>query len=154
MRKLILLLTITMSTMSCTVKEKPIFLGIENIEVIGSNSKSITLKATALFENPNDVGGNLKSDTISIYVNDIKLATLSSQSFDVPAGKEFTIPLKVTISNDSILKMRGRDAISSLIHSLLKKKIKVQYKGNLVYKTSGFSYTYPIDETKMVKLDY
>lgn len=50
--------------------------------------------------------------------------------------------------------MRGTDAISSLISSLLKKKIKVQYKGKLIYKTFGFSYSYPIDETEMVKLDY
>jgi LEA14-like dessication related protein len=154
MRKLILLLTVTTSILSCTVKEKPIFKGIEHIEVVDSNSKAITLKATALFENPNDVGGNLKSDAISIYVNDIKLATLSSESFDVPARKEFTIPLKVAISTDSILKMRGTDAISFLINSLLQKKIKVQYKGELIYKTFGFSYSYPIDETEMVKLDY
>ena len=154
MRKLILLLTVTASILSCTVKEKPIFKGIEHIEVVNSNSKAITLKATALFENPNDVGGNLKSDAISIYVNDIKLATLSSESFAVPARKEFTIPLKVAISTDSILKMRGTDAISFLINSLLKKKIKVQYKGELIYKTFGFSYSYPIDETEMVKLNY
>ncbi|MGK0323346.1 MAG: LEA14-like dessication related protein [Psychroserpens sp.] len=140
--------------MSCTVKEKPVFIGIEDIEVVDSNSKSITLTATALFENPNDVSGNLKSDDISIYVNDIKLAKLSSESFDVPARKEFTIPLKVDISTDSILKIRGTEAIGSLLNSLINKKIKVQYKGELIYKTFGFSYTYPIDETEMVKLDY
>lgn len=154
MRKLILLLTLAISMMSCTVKEKPVFIGIEDIEVVDSNSKSITLTATALFENPNDVGGNLKSDDISIYVNDIKLAKLSSESFDVPARKEFTIPLKVDISTDSILKIRGTEAIGSLLNSLINKKIKVQYKGELIYKTFGFSYTYPIDETEMVKLDY
>ena len=67
---------------------------------------------------------------------------------------EFQIPLKVDISTDSILKIRGTDAISSLISSLLKKEIKVQYKGDLIYKTFGFSYTYAIDETEMVKIDY
>nr|WP_321224624.1 LEA type 2 family protein [uncultured Psychroserpens sp.] len=154
MRKLILLLTVTITMMSCSVNEKPIFKGIEDIEVVDSNSQIITLTATALFENPNDVGGNLKSDDISIYVNDIKLAKLSSESFDVPARKEFTIPLKVDISTDSILKMRGTDAIGSLLSSLINKQIKVQYKGDIVYKTFGFSYTYPIDETEMVKLDY
>ncbi|WP_040279958.1 NDR1/HIN1-like protein [Psychroserpens damuponensis] len=154
MRKLILLLTLTITLVSCSVKEKPIFKGIDNIEVVDSNSEIITLTATALFENPNDVGGNLKSDDISIFVNDIKLAKLSSESFDVPARKEFTIPLKVDISTDSILKLRGTDAIGSLISSLLKKEIKVQYKGDIVYKTFGFSYTYAVDETEMVKLEY
>ena len=154
MRKLILLLTLTITLVSCSVKEKPIFKGIDDIEVVDSNSEIITLTATALFENPNDVGGNLKSDDISIFVNDIKLAKLSSESFDVPARKEFIIPLKVDISTDSILKLRGTDAIGSLISSLLKKEIKVQYKGDIVYKTFGFSYTYAVDETEMVKLEY
>ena len=114
----------------------------------------VTLKAIALFENPNDVGGNLKSDDIAIYVNDIKLAKLSSESFDVPARKEFTIPLKVDISTDSILKIRGTEAIGTILNSLLNKEIKVQYKGDIIYKTLGFSYTYAIDETEMVKIDY
>jgi LEA14-like dessication related protein len=154
MRKLILLLTLTITIFSCSVKEPPIFKGVEDIEVVDSNAQLITLKATAFFENPNDVGGNLKSDDISIYVNDMKLAKLSSESFKVPARKEFTIPLKVDISTDSILKIRGTDAISSLFNSLLNKEIKVQYKGTIVYKTFGISYTYPVDETEMVKLDF
>jgi LEA14-like dessication related protein len=154
MRKLILLLTVTMSILSCTIKEKPIFKGVEDIKVVDSNSRLITLTATALFENPNDLGGSLKSDAISIYLNDIKFAKLSSESFDVPARKEFMIPLNVDISTDSILKIRGTDAIGSLLNSLINKQIKVQYKGDLMYKTFGFSYTYPIDETEMVKLNY
>lgn len=153
MRKLILLLTLTISIVSCTIKEKPIFLGIEDIKVANSNSKIISLAATARFKNPNDVGGNLKSDAISILINDIQLAKVSSESFDVPAKKEFTIPLNVDISADSLLNIKGSDAISSLLQSLIKKQIKVQYKGDLVYKTFGFSYTYPIDKTKMITLD-
>lgn len=153
MRKLILLLTLTISIVSCTIKEKPIFLGIDDIKVANSNSKIISLAATARFKNPNDVGGNLKSDAISILINDIQLAKVSSESFDVPAKKEFTIPLNVDISTDSLLDIKGSDALSSLLQSLINKQIKVQYKGDLVYKTFGFSYTYPIDKTKMITLD-
>jgi len=154
MRNLILLLTLCFSIYSCSVKEPPLFKGIENIEVVDSNSKMISLKADAIFENQNDVGGEIKSDNISIYINDIKLAQLSSDNFDVPARKEFTVPLKVNISTDSILKIKGTNAIGSLLNSLINKQIKVQYKGDIVYKKFGFSYVYPVDETEMVKLDY
>ncbi|WP_047546945.1 LEA type 2 family protein [Psychroserpens sp. Hel_I_66] len=154
MRNFILLLTLNVVLLSCSVNEKPIFKGIEDVEVVESNSQMVTLKAMALFENPNDVGGNLQSEDIAIYVNDIKLAKLSSESFDVPARKEFIIPLKVDISTDSILKIRGTEAIGTILNSLLNKEIKVQYKGDIIYKTLGFSYTYAIDETEMVKIDY
>ena len=153
MQKLILLLTVVISITSCTIKEKHVFLGIEDIKVANSNSKIISLAATARFKNPNDLSGNLKSDAISILINDIQLAQVNSESFDVPAKKEFTVPLNVDISTDSILGIKGSDAISSLLQSLINKQIKVQYKGNLIYKTFGFSYTYTVDKTKMITLD-
>lgn len=153
MQKLILLLTLTISIVSCSIKEKPIFLDIEDIKIAHSDSKIISLTATARFKNPNDVGGNLKSDNIAILINDIQLAKVSSKSFDIPAKKEFTVPLNVDISTDSILNIKGSDALSSLVQSLINKEIKVQYKGDLVYKTFGFSYTYPIDKTKLITLE-
>lgn len=154
MRNVLLLLTVGIAILSCSVKEKPVFIAIEAIELVESTSKTVTLKADAIFQNPNDVGGALESDDISVFVNDIKVAQVSSEQFKVPAKKEFTIPLKVKMSTDSILKLKGTDAIGSLLNSLLNKKIKVQYKGDIIYKTFGFSYTYPIDETEMVNIEF
>ncbi|MCK8481100.1 LEA type 2 family protein [Psychroserpens algicola] len=154
MRNVLLLLTACIAILSCNVKEKPIFIAIEAIELVESTSKTVTLKADAIFQNPNDVSGALESDDISVFVNDIKVAQVSSEQFKVPAKKEFTIPLEVKMSTDSILKLKGTDAIGSLLNSLLNKKIKVQYKGDIIYKTFGFSYTYPIDETEMVNIEF
>lgn len=154
MRNILLLLTVCITILSCSVKEKPVFIAVEEIELVESTSKTVTLKADAIFQNPNDVGGSLESDDISVFVNDIKVAQVSSEQFKVPAKKEFTIPLKVKMSTDSILKLKGTDAIGSLLNSLLNKKIKVQYKGDIIYKTFGFSYTYPIDETEMVTIKF
>ena len=154
MRKLILLLTLCMTFYNCSVKQKPLFIAIEDILLEDATSKTITLRANAIFENPNDGGGSLENDDISVYVNDVKMAQVSSENFKVPAKKEFTIPLKVKMSTDSILKLKGTDAIGSLLNSLLSQKIKVQYKGDLVYKTLGFSYRYPVDETEMVKIRF
>ncbi|MDG5491694.1 LEA type 2 family protein [Psychroserpens sp. SPM9] len=154
MRNILLLLTVCITILNCSVKEKPVFIAVEEIELVESTSKTVTLKADAIFQNPNDVGGSLESDDISVFVNDIKVAQVSSERFKVPAKKEFTIPLKVKMSTDSILKLKGTDAIGTLLNSLLNKKIKVQYKGDIIYKTFGFSYTYPIDETEMVTIKF
>lgn len=154
MRHSVLLVLLCFAIQSCKVKEKPIFIAVENIEVDETTSRTITLKANAIFENPNDVGGSLESDDISVYINDAKVAQVSSENFKVPAKKEFTIPLKVNISTDSILKSNTNNLLGSLLNSVLNKEIKVQYKGEIIYKTFGFSYTYPIDETEMVKINY
>ncbi|MBT8393833.1 MAG: LEA type 2 family protein [Bacteroidia bacterium] len=149
MKKVIILLTITLTVFSCKVKEKPEFLRLENIKVLESTSDNVTLAADAFFLNPNDIGGELKSDGIKVFVNDNEMATVSSESFKVPAKKEFSIPLKAKIPADSIFSGKN---IGGLIGSLLSKKLKVQYKGNIKYKTLGFTYTYDIDKTEDVKI--
>lgn len=147
--KLIILSTILLAFSSCSVNEKPEFLYVENIKVLESTSKYITLTADASFLNPNDIGGKLKTDEIKVFVNDNELATVSTESFDVPAKKEFSIPLKANIPTDSIL---SNKSIGGLINSLFSRKIKVQYKGDIIYKVLGFSYAYNIDKTEDIKI--
>nr|WP_321236596.1 LEA type 2 family protein [uncultured Psychroserpens sp.] len=154
MRKLILLLTLCTSILSCSVKEKPLFITVEGIKLEEATSKTITLKANAIFQNPNDVGGSLESDDVSVYVNDVKVAHVSSENFKVPAKDEFTVPLRVMVSTDSILKKDNKNVLGTILNSILNKEIKVQYKGEIVYNTFGFSYKYPIDETEMVKIKF
>ncbi len=149
MKKLIILSTILLTVFSCKVKEKPEFLRVENIKVLESTANSVTLTADAFFMNPNEIGGELKSDGIKVFVNDNEMATVSSENFKVPAKKEFSIPLKAVIPADSIFSNKN---IGDLIGSLFSKKMKVQYKGTIKYKTLGFTSTYEVDKTEDVKI--
>ena len=137
--------------MSCSVNEKPQFIGIQNIKVLESTSKYITFTADALFINPNDIRGELQTDEIKVFVNDNELASVSTESFDVPANTEFSIPLKTNIPTDSLF---SNKSIGGLIGSLFSKKVKVQYKGDIKYKVFGFSHSYSIDQTEDVKIKF
>lgn len=148
-KNVIILSTILFTFLSCSVKEKPLFLRVDNIKVLESNSEYLVLTADAFFMNPNDIGGELKSDGIKVLVNDNEMATVSTESFKVPAKKEFSIPLKASIPTDSIISNKN---IGGLIGSLFSKKIKVQYLGTVKYKALGFSYKYLIDKTEDVKI--
>ncbi|MBV7270224.1 LEA type 2 family protein [Winogradskyella luteola] len=134
---------------NCTVTEQPKFLGLENIKVVNSNIRSITLKADALFANPNDVGGVLKTDDLKVYVNDTEVATVVSDEFTVPSKQNFTIPLIVAVATDSII---DKKSLGGLLGSLISQKLKVQYKGDIKYKVLGYSSTYAVDETQDVKI--
>ena len=149
MKKVIILSTIILTIFSCKVKEKPEFLRLENIKVLESTAEYVTLTADAFFINPNDIGGELKSDGIKVFINDNEMATVSTESFKVPAKKEFSIPLKANIPADSIFSGKN---IGGLIGSLFSQKLKVQYKGDIKYKALGFTYTYEIDKTEDVKI--
>mgnify|MGYP002628697270 FL=1 len=151
MKKLIILSTICIAFISCSVNEKPQFIGVENIKVLESTSKYVAFTADALFKNPNDIGGELQTDEIKLFVNDNEMASVSTENFKVPAKKEFTIPLKTKVPTDSVF---SNKSIVGLIGSLFSKKVKVKYIGDITYRALGFSYTYNIDKTEDVKIKF
>lgn len=149
MKKLIILLTISICFLSCTIKEKPEFLRVENINVQESNSEFIVLTADAFFNNPNTDGGTLETDGITITVNNMEVGTVSSKAFKVPAKKEFSIPLSANIPTKKLLNLNN---LSGLLNSVLNKSMKVQYKGDIKYKIFGFSHKYTVDEIEDIKI--
>lgn len=149
--KLLIILSTIFVFFSCTVNKKPEFISVENIKVLESTSKYITITADALFVNPNDIGGELQTDEIKVIVNDNEMSTVSTQLFKVPAKKEFSIPLKASIPTDSLF---SNKSIGGLIGSLFSKKVKVQYKGDIKYKILGFSYSYAVDKTEDIKIKF
>ena len=149
MKRLIILSTILITFLNCSVAEKPQFLNVQNIKVSGSNSKFVTIEAEALFLNHNIIGGELKTDAVKIFVNDNEMTSISTKSFKIPAKKEFSIPLKANIPTDSLLSNKN---LGGLLGSLFSRKVKIPYKGDIVYKVFGFSHTYALDKTETVKL--
>ena len=149
MKSTLILLTILTCFISCKVTDKPEFIKVENIKVLESSSKFITVTADAFFLNPNSIRGQLKTDGIKVIVNNNELASVTSESFKVPARKEFSIPLQAKIPTDSLLSNKN---LSSLLGSFLNKKMKVQYLGEIKYKVLGFSHTYKVDRTEDVKI--
>ena len=149
MKKLIILSTILIAFIGCKVKEKPVFVRIDNIKVDKSTSKFITISADAYFLNPNDIKGELKTDGIKVYVNNNEMTTVNTERFKVPARKEFAIPLRADVSSDSLF---SNKSLGGLLGSLISQKIKIQYKGQIKYKVLGFSYTYDVDKTENIKI--
>ena len=139
---------------SCSVKNKPIFIKVDNLKLVSTASDTIRLKADAFFENPNDVGGKISTDEIKVILNGVEVAQVSSDEFKVPSRSEFTIPLKVAIPTKKVFDNNKNGILGGLINSILKKSIKVQLKGELKYKVFGFSNTYIIDETQDLKIKF
>jgi len=149
-RFLMFFLTFTL-LFNCTVTEKPEFVRLDNIKVVDSNSKSITLSAEAYFLNKNDVGGKLKTDDLKVYINDIEVASVISDEFDVPKRENFTIPLTVAVDTEKLI---DKNSLGGLLGSLISQKLKVQYKGEIKYKIMGYTSTYVVDEIQNVKIKF
>ncbi|WP_230080328.1 LEA type 2 family protein [Winogradskyella marina] len=136
---------------NCSFTKKPEFVRLENFKVIDSNSKHVTIKTEALFLNKNDVGGTLKTDDLKVFINDLELASVVSDEFDVPKRERFTIPLTVKVATESLVNDKN---LGSLLGSLISQSLKVHIKGDIKYKIMGYSSTYSVDEIQDVKIKF
>lgn len=152
MKKIIYFLPILLTIVSCAVKEKPIFLKVDNIKMLSATADTIKVGAKIYFKNPNIIGGKLATDEIKVIVNDVEFAQVSSEEFEVPAQKEFSIPVKVAIPSKEVFEKNKNGILGGLINTLLKQSVKVQLKGSVKYKVFGYSDVYLIDKTEDIKI--
>ena len=154
MKKLIYFVVLFLMISSCSVNKQPVFLKVDNLKVVSIESDTIRLKAEAFFENPNDVGGKISTDNLSIFVNNNEVAQVFSDDFKVPARDKFTIPLIAVIPIKKILSISKNDGLGRLINSLLSRKINVRIKGNLEYVVFGFKKEFLVDKTEEIKFKF
>jgi hypothetical protein len=139
---------------SCAVQKEPVFIKVDNLEVLSYALDTIKLKAVAFFENPNDVGGNISTDELKIFINGEEVAKVFSEEFKVPARKEFLVPLTAHIPIKKILSSNKNGIIGSLLNSFLTKKITLRIKGKLQYVVFGFKRVFLVDKTQEIKIKF
>ncbi|MGK0422354.1 MAG: hypothetical protein ACJAT9_002042 [Polaribacter sp.] len=139
---------------SCSVQKEPVFLKVDNVEVLSYALDTIKLKAAAFFENPNDVGGNISTDELKIFVNGQEVAQVFSEEFKVPARKEFSVPLIAHIPTKNILSSNKNGILGGLLNSLFTKKVTVRIKGELRYVVFGFKRNFLVDKTQEIKIKF
>lgn len=151
MKKGLYFLGLVVLLFGCSINKKPIFLKVDNIKVVSASSDTIRVKAEAFFKNPNDVGGKIITDDIVVFVNDIEVAQVLSDKFNVPAKKEFTMPLNVMIPTKRIFGDNKNGFLGGLLNSIFKKSVKLQFKGNLEYRFLVYKKNFVVNETQEIK---
>ncbi|AUC17040.1 hypothetical protein BTO06_06890 [Tenacibaculum sp. SZ-18] len=152
MKNILYLIVISVFLLNCSVKKKPTFIKVDDIQFLSLKRDTIYLQAKAFFKNENDIGGKLSTDEIKVFLDGAEVANVSSEEFKVPANQEFFIPLSVIIPADKVFDKSKGGLLGGLINTLLNKKVNVQFKGNIKYKVLGFSNTYIVDKTQVVKI--
>lgn len=153
MKSLFTFLLVAISTLSsCTLREKPTFVSIEKINLDKVSSEEITFKASAIFKNPNSIGGEISSETIKIFVDSISVGQLYPSNFNVPAKNEFSIPLEGRLSTKKIMGRNNNDLLSNLINIVTSQKVAITFKGDLIFKKGLFKHTYHLNETNDIRI--
>ena len=132
---------------SCQEIQHPEFQRVETITIENITVNDLTVRANVLFNNPNLLGGTFNTEKITVYINDVPVGSVSAnEDFKVPLKNTFTVPLQITVPIEKIYK--NKNGLLSILQGVLRKKINVNFKGNLIYKIGGLQYKYPIDTTE------
>lgn len=151
MKQIAAYILLFLTLISCVSKEIE-YQKVENLKVRSLTSKDITLSADAVFKNPNILGGKVFSEDIKVFIENRAITTVKSKEFKIPAIKEFSVPLEVTIPFDKIPGYQ-KGGILGVIMGSLSKTYKIRFKGKLKYKVVGFKASYNIDHTEELKLE-
>jgi LEA14-like dessication related protein len=150
-RILLYVLTVACVTMilgACTKPDQDIVLRQIRDVVVDANSDP-TLKANAVFFNPNKQRGKLKKIDVEIYVNGKKAGHVDeTYNTAIPSKAEFTIPLKVKLA------MKELGTMQTLMGVLGGKKFEVVYKGSLRITYHGVPIKVPIDHKDDVRISF
>ena len=152
MRKICYVLFLSLIVFSCTFTEQPNFIKIKNVRVQKANLSKVIINADALFENLNDIGGNLELNKLEVFANNIKVSNISTKKFKVPIKDNFSIPIKVSFSPKQIFDDHKKGFPSNIFKSIKNKQVTILYKGVITYSLGDFSYDYNINYSQKIAL--
>jgi LEA14-like dessication related protein len=118
-------------------------------DVVVDASSDPTLKANAIFYNPNNIKGRLRKIDVDIYVNGKKAANVNQNlKTIIPAKGEFTIPLEVKLA---IKELGFMDTLWGLVGG---KKFEVRYEGSLRLTYHGLPINVPVHYKDEVRIRF
>lgn len=118
-------------------------------DVVVDASTEPTLKANAIFYNPNNIRGRLKRINVDIYVDGKKAAKVDQKLKTlIPARNEFTIPLEVKLS------IKELGFMDTLLGVLGGKKFEVRYEGSLRLSRNGIPFRVPVKYKDEVRIRF
>lgn len=139
---------IFLTVLSCEKpKEKIVLKNVRDVVVDATSDP--TLKANAIFFNPNNIKGRLKNIDVEIFLNGKKAANVK-QDFNtvIPANSEFTVPLVVNLN---IKELGFMDTILGMVGG---KKYEVRYEGSIKLNYRGIPVKVPVNYKDDIRLKF
>jgi LEA14-like dessication related protein len=143
-----LILLVSVFLFQCQKPDQDIVLKQIKDVVVDATSEP-TLKANAIFFNPNKMKGRIKKIKVDIYVNGKKAANVDQDfKLAIPSQAEFTVPIEVKLA---IKELGFMDTIFGLIGG---KKFEVRYEGFLKLSYHGIPIKVPVDYKDDVRIKF
>lgn len=142
MKKNLVLFILLLTVIGCKNYEDIQFLRLKEAKVNGVQDGNLHISTKAVFNNPNDFKGKLKSASIYVLFKGDTLAHVTHvDKVQVEATSNFEVPLTLEVSMSKLQK----GLLSNLASLLRKKSVELEFRGNIKVASFGFSQTIPVD---------
>lgn len=159
MKKWVIFLSLFILIVSSTVwllsesMQAPEFVKIENCRLSElDKNNEVLCQVDVVLRNPNNVEAKLIFTDISVFSNDLKLATISQTSVtDIPANQQFSLPLSCKIN---LINVIGSQGLSGLLEKALssEKKLPLNFTGHCRVSVDGHVYRIPVNVNETIVL--
>ena len=118
-------------------------------DVVADATSDPTLKAEAVFYNPNSISGKLKHIDVEIFVNGKKAGVVKKDyKIKIPAKGEFTVPLEVQLN------MKELGLMDTILGMIGGKKFDVEYIGKLKLNYRGIPIKVPVKHKDQIRVSF
>jgi hypothetical protein len=118
-------------------------------DIVADATTEPTLKAEAVFFNPNNMSGKLKHIDVDIFVNGKKAGRVDKDyKIKIPSNGEFIVPLEVKLN------MKELGFVDTLLGMIGGKKFDIQYVGKLGLVYRGIPIKVPVDYKSQIRVSF
>jgi len=147
-KNICLILLLTFIAIGCKRPKEDIVLRQIRDIVVDATTEP-TLRANAIFFNPNSMRGKLKRINVDIFVDGKKAASVNQELKTViPANNEFSVPIEVKLA---IKELGFMDTLLGMIGG---KKFEVRYEGSLKLTYHGFPINVPVNYKDEIRVRF
>lgn len=132
--------------------KEPVFKEMTNIKVADFKGDIVTLKADALFNNPNLFGVQIIKTDVQVEVNGNKVGKVNQvKAAEMPAMSDFSVPVEIEFDTNKVFKSGG--FWGKALEVLANRSLKVKYNGTVTVKALEIELELPIDFENEIELN-
>ncbi len=150
MKNVIFLFVLLLS--ACSMPQEVSFKNLENIKLsaVSFQEKNVSLKADAIFHNPNSVKLKVKGIRAKAYIDGEEMSTIREQlETEMPAKSDFSLPVSIEIPTKKILGNLG-----GLLKQLTnKKQATIKMEGAINVEVLGQEIAVPFEYEELYEMD-
>jgi len=137
---------------SCQTYEEPSVVGISQVKINEVNMERLSISASLVIHNPNNVSLDLSRTFLSIISDDLVLANVDqTHNIKMPRSSDFDLPLSIEVDTKELFEGDMLQALSFANKLISARSIEIMAKGYLYVGKDAVQLKVPIERKETIE---